>query len=855
MRKYLAAIISLSLLLATGSASSAPRELGKKLEEEVLRLEGNVQKIGEKLIEGKEILEEREAIRKIGRRLEEVDEKLSLLFQNTEKRLKEKELGQLLLKRHHLFVLEYENSMGILNKMINLIEGTREEEKLKAVIELAGERLSSLKPLKARISEAFQTSGGTARKPKLSGGITPAYEKGESPREEDLAETLETARTPEIMELARSLDYSPLAIYNYVRNNIDFEPYYGSAKGAQMTLVSKGGNDLDQASLLIALLRTSRIPARYVRGTVEVLPLQAMNLMGVREVRIAEALFASGGTPGVTVKEEGMVRRLLEEHFWVEAYLEGKWIPIDPSFKSYRWERPEDALVAEKIGFQPETFFGELGEHSERGESWIKSIDEDYLKRKRKEYEENLKVSLPEGTGGERFWGKKEMLKDNLRNFPGRLPYNTFLVSGEYGEIPVNLQNRVEFSLHTLDSRESLVYSAPLPLLVGKKLTLSYEPAGEEDYRVLAEYGGLAEVPAYLVKVKPVLKLEKRVVAEGEEEGLGSLQTLLIKFHQAGGEVKRTARVITAGMHLGLGIKAGKVPGDLLRRRIKGEDKDLGELLYSISMTYFLEVDIFSSLLAQITGVEDLTVPPSVVKTSRDFLVEHLFSSPYLLKPAGFSIDILRDTHSAFSRGGNFDKKIGYTLAKGILISAAEHKIFEQVLGIPAISTAKVFLLANKRKEPVYILNLENHNELLPQLTIWDFLREDMRREVSQGKWVIVPKNPLEYHNWKGTGYAIINPEKGEGRYLISGKLAGGRIAQPDSIPLKDFLGPQTSRSLERLVDNLLNLRKDNLLIPLIILASPTRDLLFEEGSLVILNGVIFAESLFEEVAVRGPDI
>jgi hypothetical protein len=849
MRKGLVTLVMLIIFLTGGRAGFAEGELGKNLEKEVFRLGEIIKRIEEKLVKGEEILKEREAVREIKKKLGEIDGKLGLDFQNTEKRLKEKGLGEVLLGRHYLFVLEYENNLGILNKIINLIEKTTQGEKLEAIVKFAREKLPSLKPVKVRVREVLTGEEGVVKKPKLRGGISPAYEKGGLPKKEDLEETLETIVTAEIKKLARELSYSPLAIYNYVKNKTDFEPYYGSAKGAQMTLLSRGGNDLDQASLLIALFRTSKIPARYVQGTIEVLPFQATSQMGVREVGVAGSLFASGGTPGITVKKEGVIKKFFEEHIWVEAYLKGKWVALDPSFKEYKWEGGRD--IAGEMGFEPETFFRELSEHSERGESYIRGLDGDYLKGKKDEYEENLKDYLEENPGLERLWGRKEIVKTNPRNLPRRLPYNTLVVSGEYAEVPHSLRNRVKFSIYTLNSQESLSYSAPLPFLAGKKLTLSYEPAREEDSQVLAEYGGWEKVPAYLVKVKPVLKLEERAVAEGQEEGLGSLETLVIEFREAGGEVKKVARVLTRGMHLGLGIKAGRVSGELLSQRIKGESKDLGELLYSISMAYFLEVDVFSALLAQIAEVEDLVVPPSLVKTSRDFLVGHLFSSPYLLKPAGFSIDILRDTHSPFSRRGNFDKKIGYTIAKGILISTVEHKIFEQLFGVPAISTAKVFLLANERGEPIYTLNAENHTRVIPKLTIWEFLKEEMREEVRQGRWVIVPENPLEYYSWKGTGYMIFNPEKGEGLYLISGKLAGGRVAEPGSISLEDFVSPKTFKSLGRLVDNLLNLNKERLLVPLVILASPTKNLLSEEGSLVILSGTILAEHLFEEVAVR----
>lgn len=71
---------------------------------------------------------------------------------------------------------------------------------------------------------------------------------------------------PQIAALAKSLGYSPVQIFQYVYNNIEFQPYYGSLKGALVTLQSKAGGPTDQASLLIALLRASGIPARYVRG-------------------------------------------------------------------------------------------------------------------------------------------------------------------------------------------------------------------------------------------------------------------------------------------------------------------------------------------------------------------------------------------------------------------------------------------------------------------------------------------------------------------------------------------------------------------------------------------------------------
>lgn len=63
--------------------------------------------------------------------------------------------------------------------------------------------------------------------------------------------------TPEILALARGLRFDVVKIYEYVRNHVAFEPYYGCKKGAHLTLMEGSGNDFDQSALLVALLRAS----------------------------------------------------------------------------------------------------------------------------------------------------------------------------------------------------------------------------------------------------------------------------------------------------------------------------------------------------------------------------------------------------------------------------------------------------------------------------------------------------------------------------------------------------------------------------------------------------------------------
>ena len=72
--------------------------------------------------------------------------------------------------------------------------------------------------------------------------------------------------TPEIQALAENLNNDILAIHRYVTHNIKFEAYYGSKRGANLTLLEKRGNAHDQCSLLIALLRAAGHEANYIIG-------------------------------------------------------------------------------------------------------------------------------------------------------------------------------------------------------------------------------------------------------------------------------------------------------------------------------------------------------------------------------------------------------------------------------------------------------------------------------------------------------------------------------------------------------------------------------------------------------------
>ncbi len=153
--------------------------------------------------------------------------------------------------------------------------------------------------------------------------------------------------TEAIQAKAAALIYNALAIYNWVRNNVEWLPTWGATQSADHTLGSLKGNALDIATLTIALLRASKIPARYVHGTIEVPIEKFMNWAGgFTNAEAALRFAASCGIPTEGIITGGKLASARIEHVWVEAATDfepsrgavnkaaDSWIPLDPSLNN-----------------------------------------------------------------------------------------------------------------------------------------------------------------------------------------------------------------------------------------------------------------------------------------------------------------------------------------------------------------------------------------------------------------------------------------------------------------------------------------------------------------------------------------
>lgn len=137
----------------------------------------------------------------------------------------------------------------------------------------------------------------------------------------ELASTLDAVTNdPVIMEKAAELDYDPAKIFAFLNEDIGYEAYEGSLRGARGTLWTEAGNSLDETSLGVALFRASGIPARYASGTLSTANTQSLILsMFPKETYLVGYL--STGVVGADPARDPELIALTRDHSWLQIDL------------------------------------------------------------------------------------------------------------------------------------------------------------------------------------------------------------------------------------------------------------------------------------------------------------------------------------------------------------------------------------------------------------------------------------------------------------------------------------------------------------------------------------------------------
>jgi hypothetical protein len=647
--------------------------------------------------------------------------------------------------------------------------------------------LHSAKPIQLAANEL---TPGLLAQTTLAPSLTPAPG--------DLAETEDVQITQAIKFQAAALHHNPVEIWNWVRNTIEFVPTYGSIQGSDLTLQTQRGNAFDTASLLIALLRASGIPARYVYGTIQVPAEQVINwLGGVTTPEAAQNLLGQGGIPTTAIVSGGKIAAFKLEHVWVSAFVDylpsrgavnrvgDTWVPLDGSFKQHDFTAPLN--VAEIAGFD---VMGDLTQALQTAslnaaDASVTGVDEDFLRSRWTAYQEKLAAysqAQPNPLTLDQAFGGKAIRKANYPILMGTLPYVTVAESSRVATLPDSLRHavRLEFFTSDLDrglGSPALVQTLSLPRLRQQRLGVTYVPASADDAAVLQslDAANADTIPLYLIRVKPQIKLDDTVVVEGAAIGMGADHYLDVVVSKPGG-ARRLSFSRIAGDEMVLGVDAAGITSEQVSRRFQAMPADTAaENLHQLALHYWAESDLLDRLSQTAYGVTAVRLP-SVGVFSSPLSVIYSFGIPrtgYYLKR---NIDIKLSHHAVAGSDRNKTKDyIGHT---GAIMSYLESSIQEQLFHNwqgTGLSTMQVFLDANTQRIPLYTLTAANAPALLSRLQIPVDAQADIQAAMAAGYEVIVSeRTPTKAVGVAGIGYQIRDPQTGSASYRIWGGTDGG---------------------------------------------------------------------------------
>ncbi len=124
------------------------------------------------------------------------------------------------------------------------------------------------------------------------------------------------AADPFVMAQAAALDQDPSRIFEFLTARIGFESYTGSLRGARGTLWSGAGNSLDVASLGVALLRASGVPALYAQGTISDAQAGTLIASMFTDPTHAEGFIPAGAAVSDPVHDAALIAET-RDHYWL----------------------------------------------------------------------------------------------------------------------------------------------------------------------------------------------------------------------------------------------------------------------------------------------------------------------------------------------------------------------------------------------------------------------------------------------------------------------------------------------------------------------------------------------------------
>ncbi len=601
------------------------------------------------------------------------------------------------------------------------------------------------------------------------------------------------AITPEIQALARGLENDPKQIFDYIHDHIRYVHYFGSKKGAQLTLLERSGNDFDQCALLVAMLRAAGHTASYQFGfgvmTYESqygddwdfkhwigLTMDGSSTSASTIAAYTMSLNDRRGYPYSYAYVDGTNVAIVLHRVWVKLTWNDYTYSLDPAFKT---SRPLDGIdLATAMRLDTNQLMTAAAGTSNA--DYVVSLSEANLRNKLRDYTTNLVSYLQSSNpnsavedivGGQfietSFW---DPLDQNL-------PFTVVAgFTSDWENIPTNLMTTLNITVDATTNQ--LLF---MPQLQGQKLALTFSTNGIAQLWLEDD----------LLLQKQTSSGEHVDVVLGIDHPHGSWDfttNTLINSNRNDHITTNTYQRTNASYAITYAFEADQ---EWLRHRQDRLDRYREQGLADTSREVVTET-------LNIMGLNWMLQTERIARvlaTQQDMLLlqHHRFGRMAQEYGKGYYIDIGQQLSGHYPANGNGVSD----LARGTRIfdlqsyfsSAAEHALIEQLQssGLVAASTVKMLQIGNANGQRTYQARSNNWAAIQSSLSNYDktYLKNNF---IDKGYTLLLPANGSNVLAGAGSwaGYGIV-ARGGEGGFsvmsmLISGGYHGGYVANPGAV-------------------------------------------------------------------------
>lgn len=587
----------------------------------------------------------------------------------------------------------------------------------------------------------------------------------------------EPTETSLTVEIAKSIDEAanPVAVYELLYNNVDTEFYFGSRKGAIGTYDQHGGNDIDQASLLIASFRRLGYEADYISGLVKLTPEQAMSITGTTDNQVALDIMKTQAPTDIKSIEveydtQNHMTSITIEHTWVKAMIPSKYIKsdgndelvevqIDTSFKG-KQRLPVSGTLTQVIGTDSRQIIEDVINSGSTIDIY-KAVDAAEL------FSSQSDDELLNGISQYKNFSTIPIFDYEIVS--NTIEGNEYL-TGRRDQIQINIEGGKSVVLNSVD-------------LYGKRLVVEYD--FDSDYELYKEF--LLSVPETIfdikqsdtkagIKVQPYIKLDGQVIGTGGSVEIGSEQKMTITIYTCGAVQELKSTNMLSGSMYAINIDTQNVSsGDICSSiqemsldmgnvdfRTAYKDDVLGKYLSLIGRVYMAQSDLSKTMYAEQYGIHAERYLSVCVTAFNLGIIPNIIGQLEVQDSGTIGLDVKSDSFSAVSLNNIQDDIDKFYLNVGIQGSYLEGEVLEAITGIESISTMKALDVARQQGVDIVSISKDNVNyqSLLDTLKangIPSYSLSEITEKVEAGYEVITPIKNIHLNSWTGIGYIIAN--------------------------------------------------------------------------------------------------